>query len=153
MDFTIRPYTPADYDWVLQCEVELQEHERAIHDTRGPALPHTHDYLAMLWDELAEGQGIMLIAENAQGERLGLVAGHIEDTPWPMETQDSTRYGYVSDIYIKPEARGAVWRRHCSTPSRPSPRGRPDADPAAGQCARGQQDRPPLLRESRLHAI
>ncbi|NJO37745.1 MAG: GNAT family N-acetyltransferase [Rhizobiales bacterium] len=107
MDFTIRPYTQADYDWVLQCEVDLQEHERAIHDTRGPALPHTHDYLAMLWDALAEGQGIMLIAENAQGERLGLVAGHIEDSPWPMETRDSTRYGYVSDIFIRPEARGS----------------------------------------------
>ena len=67
MNFTIRPYTPADYDWVLQCEVDLQEHERAIHDTRGPALPHTHDYLAMLWENLAEGHGIMLIAENAPG--------------------------------------------------------------------------------------
>jgi ribosomal protein S18 acetylase RimI-like enzyme len=107
MDFTIRPYTQADYDWVLQCEVDLQEHERAIHDTRGPALPHSRDYLAMLWEELAEGHGIMLIAETPQGERVGLVAGHIEDSPWPMETRDSTRYGYVSDIFITPEARGS----------------------------------------------
>jgi ribosomal protein S18 acetylase RimI-like enzyme len=106
MSVDIRPYAPADHDWVLQCEVELQEHERAIHDTRLPGLPHTRDYLAMLWRDLAEGHGIMLIAENAQGERLGLVAGHIVDSPWPMETPDSTRYGYVSDIFIKPEARG-----------------------------------------------
>jgi GNAT superfamily N-acetyltransferase len=107
MDFTIRPYTQADYDWVLQCEVDLQEHERAIHDTRLPGLPHSRDYLAMLWDQLADGHGIMLIAEDAQGERLGLVAGHIIDAPWPMETRESTRYGYVSDIFIKPEARGS----------------------------------------------
>ncbi len=107
MSFVIRPYMPEDYDWVLQCEVELQEHERAIHDTRGPALPHTHDYLAMLGEELAEGQGIMLIAEDARSERLGLVAGHIVDAPWPMETRDSTRYGYVSDIFIKPEVRSS----------------------------------------------
>jgi len=106
MDLTIRPYTPADYDWVLQCEVGLQEHERAIHDTRLPGLPHSRDYLAMLWDELAEGHGIMLIAETPRGERLGLVAGHIIDAPWPMETRDSTRYGYVSDIFITAEARG-----------------------------------------------
>jgi GNAT superfamily N-acetyltransferase len=106
MSFVIRPYTPADHDWVLQCEVDLQEHERAIHDTRLPGLPHSRDYLAVLWDQLAENQGIMLIAENAEGERLGLVAGHIEDAPWPMETPDSTRYGYVSDIFIRPEARG-----------------------------------------------
>jgi ribosomal protein S18 acetylase RimI-like enzyme len=106
MSFVIRPYTSADYDWVLQCEVDLQEHERAIHDTRLPGLPHTRDYLAMLWKELAEGQGIMLIAETPQSERIGLVAGHIVDAPWPMESRDSTRYGYVSDIFIKPEARG-----------------------------------------------
>ncbi len=106
MDFIIRPYTPADHDWVLQSEVELQEHERALHDTRLPGLPYTRDYLAMLWDILAENQGAMLIAENAQGERVGLVAGHIVDQPWPMETRDSTRYGYVSDIFIQPEARG-----------------------------------------------
>ncbi len=106
MDFVIRPYAPADYDWVLQCEVDLQEHERVLHDTRVPGLPHTRDYLAMLWDVLAENHGIMLIAENAVGERLGLVAGYIVDEPWPMETRDSTRYGYVSDIFIKPEARG-----------------------------------------------
>ena len=106
MDFVIRPYDPADYDWVLQCEVALQEHERALHDTRLPGLPHTRDYLAMLWDVLAENQGILLIAENTGGERLGLVAGHIVDEPWPMETRDSTRYGYVSDIFIEPAARG-----------------------------------------------
>lgn len=107
MSFLLRPYTPADHNWVLQCEIELQEHERAIHDTRLPGLPHTRDYLAMLWEHLAEGQGVMLIAENAEGERLGLVAGHIVDAPWPMETPDSTRYGYVSDIFVKPEARGS----------------------------------------------
>jgi GNAT superfamily N-acetyltransferase len=106
MAFTIRPYAPADHDWVLACEVDLQEHERAIHDTRLPGMPHSRDYLAMLWDALAENQGVMLIAENEAGERLGLVAGHVVDEPWPMETPDSTRYGYVSDIFIKPEARG-----------------------------------------------
>jgi len=106
MTFTIRPYRPADHDWVLQCAVALQEHERAIHDTRLPGLPHTRDYLATLWDVLAANQGIMLIAEDASGQRVGLVAGHIADEPWPVETRDSTRYGYVSDIFIRPEARG-----------------------------------------------
>lgn len=107
MDFVIRPFAPADSDWVLQCEADLQEHERALHDTRLPGLPHSRDYLAMLWDVLAKNQGIMLIAENAGSERIGLVAGHIVDEPWPMETKDSTRYGYVSDIFIVPEARGS----------------------------------------------
>ena len=117
MSFIIRPYTPADYDWVLQCEVDLQEHERAIHDTRGPALPHTHDYLAMLWEDLAEGHGIMLIAETPQGERLGLVAGHIEDSPWPMETRirRATATSRISSSGLRRAA--ADWPRPCSTPS------------------------------------
>lgn len=106
MSFSIRPCKPADHDWVLQCEIDLQEHERAIHDTRLPGWPHTRDYLAMLWEHLAEGQGAMLIAETPAGDRLGLVAGHIVDAPWPMESADSTRYGYVSDIFVCPEARG-----------------------------------------------
>jgi ribosomal protein S18 acetylase RimI-like enzyme len=106
MSVAIRPCAPTDYDWVLQCMVDLQEHERALHDTRLPGLPHSRAYLAMLQDVLAENQGVMLIAENAQGERLGLVAGYIADEPWPVETRDSTRYGYVSDIFVRPEARG-----------------------------------------------
>jgi RimJ/RimL family protein N-acetyltransferase len=107
MDFAIRPYAPADHDWVLQCEVDLQEHERALHDTRLPGLPHSRDYLARLWDVLAENRGAMLIAETAGGDRVGLVAGHIVDEPWPVETLDSIRYGYVSDIFIRPVARGS----------------------------------------------
>ena len=107
MSFVIRPYAPADHDWLLECEMALQEHERAIHDTRLPAEPQSsRSYLAMLWQALAEGHGAMLIAEDASGRRVGLVAGRIKDEPWPVETPDSTRYGYVDDIYIEPDARG-----------------------------------------------
>lgn len=106
ISYAIRLCTPADHDWVLQCEVDLQEHERALHDSRLPGLPHSRDYLALLQDVMAENHGVMLIAEDSAGNRLGLVAGHIVDEPWPMETPDSTRYGYVDDIFIRPEARG-----------------------------------------------
>lgn len=107
MTVAIRPYMPADYDWVLHCEVDLQEHERGLHDSRLPGLPHSRDYLALLQDVMAENQGVMLIAVDVDGERLGLVAGHIVDEPWPMETPDSTRYAYVDDIFVRPEARGS----------------------------------------------
>lgn len=107
MTFTIRPYTTADDAWVLASEVALQEHERAIHDTRLPGLPHSRDYLTMLWDVLAENDGAMLIAEDASGRRAGLVSGHIVDDPWPVETAGSTRYGYVDDIFIEPDFRGS----------------------------------------------
>jgi GNAT superfamily N-acetyltransferase len=111
MPFRIRPYRAEDEAWVLACEVDLQEHERAIHDprlpqTRLPGLPHSHDYMAMLWDVLEANSGIMLVAEDETGARRGLIAGSIVEEPWPMETKDSWRFAYVSDIYIEPAARG-----------------------------------------------
>ena len=107
MNFTIRPYVDADYDWVLAAEVALQAHEVALHDTRLPAEPQSSGcHLALLWERLAKGDGVMLIAEEASGQRVGLVAARIKDEPWPVETPDSTRYGYVDDIYIEPVARG-----------------------------------------------
>ncbi|MBK8157721.1 MAG: GNAT family N-acetyltransferase [Rhodospirillaceae bacterium] len=111
MNSTIRPYRPEDQDWVIQCEVALQEHERAIHDprlpqSRLPALPTTHDYMKLLWETLAENQGVLLIGEIG-GQRAGLVAGSIVEQPWPMEPRDSWRFAYVSDIYVEPAARGS----------------------------------------------
>jgi len=56
---------------------------------------------------LEKDQGIMLIAEDANGACLGLIAGSIVEEPWPMETKDSWRFAYVRDIYIEPMARGS----------------------------------------------
>jgi GNAT superfamily N-acetyltransferase len=111
MPFRIRPYRPEDEEWVLASEVDLQEHERAIHDprlpqTRLPGLPHSRAYLAMLWDVLDSHDGVMLVAEDETGARRGLIAGSVVDEPWPMETRDSWHFAYVSDIYIEPAARG-----------------------------------------------
>jgi ribosomal protein S18 acetylase RimI-like enzyme len=108
--FTIRPYAPEDADWVFQCEIQLQEHELAIADpripqTRLPALPATHDYMKLVWESIEKNQGLMLIGEIG-GQRRGLVAGHVVHAPWPMETWDSSHYGYVSDIFVEPQARG-----------------------------------------------
>lgn len=111
MRWNIRPYTTDDADWVVAAEIALQEHELAIHDQRLPQtrlqpMPFTRDYLDMLWDTLARNQGLMLIAEGPDGARLGLVAGSVVEQPWPLETKDSWRYAYVSDIYVDPRARG-----------------------------------------------
>ncbi|WP_374374260.1 GNAT family N-acetyltransferase [Dongia sp.] len=111
MNFTIRPYEPADADWLLQCQVALQEHELAIHDprlaqTRTAPLPATHDYMKLFWQSIAENQGVALIGEIG-GQRRGLIAGHVVHAPWPMEVWDSSHYGYVSDIFVEPLARGS----------------------------------------------
>lgn len=105
MTFQFRPYQPADYDWALGCAVALQEHERVLSETRLPGLPHAHNYLAMLFPILAKQYGLMLIAETG-GQRVGLIAGHVVEENWPMETPDSTRYAYISDLFIVPEQRG-----------------------------------------------
>ncbi|MBL8710369.1 MAG: GNAT family N-acetyltransferase [Rhodospirillaceae bacterium] len=107
MSFNIRPYQASDADWVLACQIALQEHEIALHDSRGPALPHTHDYLAMLWENIAGKQGVMLIGTDKAGARLGLAAGYVAHEPWPMEVWDSSHYGLVSDVFVVPEARGS----------------------------------------------
>ncbi|TDQ81514.1 acetyltransferase (GNAT) family protein [Dongia mobilis] len=112
MRFYIRPFEPGDADWVLAAEAALQAHEIAIFDKRLaltllPPESSTAAYLDMLWPMLAENHGAMLIGCDEGGRRLGLVAGHVVDEPFPTETPDCTRYGYVSDIYIMPEARGS----------------------------------------------
>jgi GNAT superfamily N-acetyltransferase len=106
MNAAIRAYAETDRAAVIEALTALQEHERALHDTRVPGATSTAAYLAQLQQRLTAQSGAMFIAE-AEGRFLGLVAGLIVDEPWPTETGDSTRYGYVSDIFLAPEARGA----------------------------------------------
>jgi GNAT superfamily N-acetyltransferase len=105
MNFAIRPYVDTDRPSVVGAMIALQEHERAIHDTRLPGAICSEAYLDKLLKELPAQSGAMFVAEVA-GKFAGLVAGLIVDEPWPVETRDSTRYGYVSDIFITPDARG-----------------------------------------------
>ena len=105
MNAAIRAYADADRPAALEALIALQEHERALHDTRVPGDSSSKVYLEELLQKLAAQSGAMFIAE-ADGRFVGLVAGLIVDEPWPMETPASTRYGYVSDIFLTPEARG-----------------------------------------------
>ena len=105
MNAAIRAFAEADRPAVIKALTTLQEHERALHDTRVPGSSCSAAYLDQLLEQLAAQSGAMLIAE-AEGRFVGLVAGVIVDEPWPMETRDSTRYGYVTDIFLAPKARG-----------------------------------------------
>ncbi len=106
MDFDIRPYRPADRDWVVQALIDLQEHERALHDSRLPGEPvMAGAYLEVLLQRIAEGHGALLIAAR-HGVPVGLIGGYVVDAPWPVETADSTLYGYISEVFIRPEHRG-----------------------------------------------
>ncbi|HET6160829.1 MAG TPA: GNAT family N-acetyltransferase [Dongiaceae bacterium] len=94
MDFAIRPYVEADRRGIIGALIALQEHERAIHDTRLPGEDATEIYL-----------GTLFVAE-AGGRFAGLVAGLIEAFDVVLETSDSCIYGYCSDVYVAPEFRG-----------------------------------------------
>jgi ribosomal protein S18 acetylase RimI-like enzyme len=105
MDFVIRPYAEADRPAVIEALIALQEHERAIHDTRLPGAGNTQAYFDKLLAELATHSGGFFVAQAA-GTFAGLVAGLIESYDLDLETPDSCIYGYCSDIYIAPAFRG-----------------------------------------------
>jgi ribosomal protein S18 acetylase RimI-like enzyme len=106
MSFTIRPYVAADRRAVIDALTALQEHERALHDTRLPGDGATEIYLDNLLEDLAAQSGAIFIAE-ADGKFAGLVTGLIETYEVILETRDSSVYGYCSDIYVAPEFRGS----------------------------------------------
>jgi len=105
MDFVIRPYAEFDRPVVVDALIGLQEHERAMHDTRLPGASRTEIYFDKLLKELAARSGGIYIAEAA-GRFAGVVTGLIESYDMDLETPDSCIYGYCSDIFIAPEFRG-----------------------------------------------
>lgn len=105
MDFLIRPYVEADRPAVVDALIGLQEHERAMHDTRLPGAGRTEIYFDKLLKELAARSGGIFVAE-AGGRFAGVVTGLIESYDLDLETPDSCSYGYCSDIFVAPEFRG-----------------------------------------------
>jgi ribosomal protein S18 acetylase RimI-like enzyme len=106
MDFVIRPYAEADRAAVVAALIALQEHERAIHDTRLPGSENTEIYFDRLREELTAKAGGIFVAQQ-RGRFAGLVAGFIEAYDVLLETSDSCLYGYCSDIYVEPDFRGS----------------------------------------------
>lgn len=106
MGFVIRPYSGADRVAVIAALAALQEHERAIHDTRLPGDGNTTVYFDRLLEELAAKAGGAFVAEHA-GRFAGVVAGFIEAYDVLLETSDSCLYGYCSDLYVEPAFCGA----------------------------------------------
>jgi ribosomal protein S18 acetylase RimI-like enzyme len=107
MSISIRPYEDRDRDAVIAALVGIQEHERAMHDTRVPGAGVTPTYFAGLLKDVAEQSGAIFVAER-DGVLVGVVAGYVDSFPTPMETEDSCLYGYCSDIYVAPAERGSA---------------------------------------------
>ncbi len=105
MQTRIRPYEDRDRAAVTAMLVGIQEHERALHDTRVPGGPATEIYVGELLAEVATKSGAIFVAVR-EDALAGIVAGYIVDDPTVNETPDSNVYGYCSDIYVIPAERG-----------------------------------------------
>ena len=97
---TIRQATPADRSQLIAAIIELQEHERRLHDSLRPGVEiAAPPYLASI-EARAARQGAILVAETDEGF-VGFVAGWIElDDESICETPEFNRFGYVSDICV-----------------------------------------------------
>src|SRR5271163_3677948 len=72
---TIRQATPSDRSQLIAAIIELQEHERRLHDSLRPGVEIAAPYLASI-EARAARQGAILVAETDEGF-VGFVAGWI----------------------------------------------------------------------------
>ena len=104
--FVIRPYRETDRAAVIAAEIDMQEYERTLHDTRLPGARVMDAYFDRLQQVVAGQSGAILIAEDG-GRFLGLVACIVEEDDEVQETADSNVHGYITDIYVVPERRSS----------------------------------------------
>jgi ribosomal protein S18 acetylase RimI-like enzyme len=105
MPIVIRPSRASDSPDLRRAFIELQEVERALHDSRLPGDAVADRYLAWLEAQVRENGGAIFVAEE-DGMFRGFIAGWIVADDHLIETADSNRFGFVSDICVLPEARG-----------------------------------------------
>ena len=100
LSITLRDATPEDRPFLLGAIAALNDHERALHDTRLPGADIAAAYFATI-----DGKGPIVLAIGAEGP-VGYMACRIETGHTPAETEDSNVFGYISDVFVAPEARG-----------------------------------------------
>jgi ribosomal protein S18 acetylase RimI-like enzyme len=84
--------------------IELQEHERRLHDSRLPGEQVADAYMDWMQRQVAEGAGAILVAEAA-GAFCGFVAYRLARADTPAETPDSNLFGHVLDVCVLPRYR------------------------------------------------
>ena len=95
----VRPASANDRAALRAAIVLLQEHERALHDTRLPGEDCADACLAALDD-----CGVFVAEED--GGVVGFVGCRIVQEANAGETADSNRYGLVNDLCVLPPSRG-----------------------------------------------
>lgn len=105
LSITLRDATPEDRPFLLDAIAALNDHERALHDTRLPGAAIAQAYFAKIEGKIATSHGCIVVALSGE-QRVGYMACRIEDDDAPAETADSNIFGYISDVFVVPAARG-----------------------------------------------
>jgi len=101
----LRDATPEDRPFLLSAIAALNDHERALHDTRLPGAEIAEAYFAKIHGKIATSHGCIVVAFDGD-QRVGYMACRIEDDDAPAETPDSNVFGYISDVFVVAEMRG-----------------------------------------------
>ena len=109
--FEIEPFAPSDRPLIARFVAAIQEHERAFVPELRPGSEIAARYLNVILENVAEKDGVILLAKAA-GEAVGFVSAWVEVDDDPLVSEAARRHGYVSDIYVVPEWRRRAVARH-----------------------------------------
>lgn len=104
---TSRDARPEDRPSLVAFMAALQDYERGLHSDRSDGAGMASDHLAYLEQLVAEQEGFILVAESGDG-LVGLLVALVE-TLDPRDrhiVESKRRYGWVTDLFVRPERRG-----------------------------------------------
>jgi ribosomal protein S18 acetylase RimI-like enzyme len=104
MPIIIRQARASDSVDLRRAFIELQEVERTLHDSRLPGEAVADAYLEWLAEQARENGGAIFVAQE-DGIFRGFIAGWIVEDDHLIETPDSNRFGFISDLCVLAEAR------------------------------------------------
>ena len=105
LNIALRDAAPEDHQFLLDAIAALNDHERALHDTRLPGAGIAEAYFAKISAAIATDHGSIVVALSGD-RRVGYMACRIETDDAVAETADSNRFGYTSDVFVAADMRG-----------------------------------------------
>src|SRR5262245_32531608 len=96
---------PDDKAAILGFITGMQLFERAIEPDRRIDSNVAEEFYAVITERIVKKHGLIRIAENADGERLGWAAAYEDENEIFVRAEERT-YGYIADVYVIEQARG-----------------------------------------------
>lgn len=108
----IKEADDGDRTFIVNGLIQLQNHEAALHDTRKTG---DHKLCESYFEEILtnshNGNGALLVA-YMNNLPVGFICFWVENNSSLVETEDSNRCGYISDVFVVKEYRGKRVARH-----------------------------------------